>query len=94
MLYNKFFGGSKETGELQGWSGEPILLDSSVEEDPGILKELEPYKETLAEYRSQLLATSRVALENSRVMETNLGNLVTDAGVWYYSNKTLKAILF
>ena len=57
---------------------EPILLDSSVAEDPGVLSAMQKYIEQLADYKVEI-ANSSVFLQRNGSNESNLGNLLTDA---------------
>ncbi|XP_014477409.1 PREDICTED: apyrase isoform X2 [Dinoponera quadriceps] len=74
-----------EQGEVVDWDGNPILLDHSIEEDEGILKELEPWKKEVDAKAMKKIGSSRVALDyRCRNKECNLGNFITDAMVDAY----------
>ncbi|XP_076182578.1 apyrase isoform X2 [Ptiloglossa arizonensis] len=74
-----------EEGEVVDWDGNPILLDYSIEEDPEILKALEPWKMSVDEASKSIVGRSKVYLDNNcRKSECNLGNLITDAMVDTY----------
>lgn len=72
-----------ERGEAVSWSGNPRLLDNSVPQDEGILKELEPFREQLEEKMKQEIGRTFVFLDGNRqscrLRECNLGNLEADA---------------
>uniref|UniRef100_UPI003AADE4D8 5'-nucleotidase isoform X2 n=1 Tax=Centroberyx gerrardi TaxID=166262 RepID=UPI003AADE4D8 len=74
-----------EAGNVLKSTGNPILLDSSVPQDPAILAEVEEWKKRLANYSSQYVGTTLVYLngtfEECRFRECNLGNLICDAMV-------------
>ncbi|XP_056150827.1 5'-nucleotidase [Lampris incognitus] len=74
-----------EAGNVLKATGNPILLDSSVPEDPEILAEVEDWKKNLANYSSQYIGKTLVYLngtfEECRFRECNLGNLICDAMV-------------
>ncbi|XP_054004217.1 apyrase-like [Hylaeus anthracinus] len=71
-----------EKGEVADWDGNPILLDYSIEEDPKMLKALEPWKAAVDEKSSSKVGRTKVYLDNKcRRSECNLGNLITDAMV-------------
>ncbi|XP_076639053.1 apyrase [Colletes latitarsis] len=87
--YTKYLGNLTvwfdEEGEVADWTGNPILLDSSVEEDPAMLQALEPWKAPVDEKESSKVGRSKVYLDNKcRRSECNLGNLITDAMVDAY----------
>ena len=65
----------------------PVLfleIDNSLEQDPGILERLEAYRKELKETLGQVIGTTTVALNAKRIdnrsLETNLGDLIADAG--------------
>ena len=69
-------------GELKSWWGSPLLLDSSIKEDPAIRAELLLWREQLDKIRQNLVGYSDVVLSRSREGESSIGNFVTDAMVW------------
>ncbi|XP_076242053.1 apyrase [Calliopsis andreniformis] len=74
-----------QKGEVVDWSGNPILLDYSIEEDPEILKALAPWKEGVDKVALSKVGQTRVYLDNNcRISECNLGNLIVDAMVDAY----------
>lgn len=72
-----------EAGNVVKSAGNPILLDSSVEQDPQILADVEDWKKNLANYSAQEVGKTLVFLngttEECRFRECNLGNLICDA---------------
>ncbi|XP_076763675.1 apyrase [Xylocopa sonorina] len=75
-------------GEVIDWEGNPILLDHSIEQDPVMVKALEPWKISVDEKASSIIARSRVYLDNQcHKKECNLGNLIADAMVDSYVEK-------
>ncbi|XP_074644941.1 snake venom 5'-nucleotidase-like [Tubulanus polymorphus] len=72
-----------EAGRLKDWSGNPILLDSSVPEDKFVLGEIRNWAEPLKNIGAEIIGKTHVFLEGSRskcrLHECNTGNLITDA---------------
>uniref|UniRef100_A0A3P9LLI0 5'-nucleotidase n=1 Tax=Oryzias latipes TaxID=8090 RepID=A0A3P9LLI0_ORYLA len=87
--YGKYLGKLKvtfdENGNVIRSSGNPILLDSSIQQDPVVLSDVEEWKKSLANYSSQVVGKTMVFLNGSaeacRFQECNLGNLICDAMV-------------
>ncbi|ELU10065.1 hypothetical protein CAPTEDRAFT_152432 [Capitella teleta] len=85
--YGKYLGKLQldfdDNGELVSWSGLPILLDSSIPEDPEIIKETLGWSTPLNEFKSKVTGVSYVDLEGDRyqcrMRECNMGNLICDA---------------
>ncbi|XP_046602712.1 apyrase isoform X2 [Neodiprion lecontei] len=72
-------------GEVYDWEGNPILLDSSIEEDPDVLAALVPWQVAVDELGDTTVGTTKVRLyKNCRYGECNVGNLITDAMVDAY----------
>lgn len=77
-----------EKGEVVDWDGNPIFLDSSVEQDPAMVEALKPWKATVDDAAKVKIAQSKVYLDSRcRKQECNLGNLITDAMVDGYVEK-------
>ncbi|XP_057714623.1 5'-nucleotidase [Corythoichthys intestinalis] len=74
-----------QAGNVIKATGNPILLDSSIPQDPNILADVEKWKEQLAQYSKQYVGQTLVYLNGSfeecRFRECNLGNLICDAMV-------------
>ncbi|XP_073482993.1 5'-nucleotidase [Aquarana catesbeiana] len=72
-----------EQGNVLHSLGNPILLNSSIPEDPALLAEVNKWKEQLLEYSAQEIGKTIVYLNGSslecRFRECNMGNLICDA---------------
>lgn len=87
--FGKYLGYLKVTfddaGNVVESTGNPILLDSSVQQDPEVLADVEEWKKSLANYSAQVVGKTLVFLngttEECRFRECNLGNLICDAMV-------------
>ena len=77
------------TGELESWTGSPILLDNSFPKDPEVERELAPYKEKLDEIAKVVLGSAAKTLLRSRDRESEMGNFVADAMLRPWQNKTM-----
>ncbi|XP_045919276.1 snake venom 5'-nucleotidase-like [Micropterus dolomieu] len=87
FAFGKYLGYLKvtfdEAGNVIKAIGNPILMDSSIPQDPDILADIEKWREDLAQYSSQYVGQTLVYLngtfEECRFRECNLGNLICDA---------------
>lgn len=85
--YSKYLGDLKVTfsdiGIVKDASGEPILLDASVEPDPEVAARVEELKAPIEEAMNKVVASTTGPIDGSRdscrAMECEMGNLVTDA---------------
>ncbi|XP_037306115.2 5'-nucleotidase [Pungitius pungitius] len=85
--FGKYLGYLKVTFDEEGnvlkSTGKPVLLDSSVPQDPDVLADVQKWKENLASYSAEVLGSTLVFLNGSdkecRFRECNLGNLICDA---------------
>lgn len=85
--FGKYLGQLKVTfddnGNVVTATGNPILLDSSVPQDPDVLADVEEWKKNLANFSAQVVGATLVFLNGSteecRFRECNLGNLICDA---------------
>jgi 5'-nucleotidase len=85
--YGKYLGEISVTfddaGEVTEISGNPILLDASVAEDPAAVARMAELAKPLDELRNKVVADSAELIEGSRdvcrAMECPMGNLVADA---------------
>ncbi|MEL7099534.1 MAG: bifunctional metallophosphatase/5'-nucleotidase [Pseudomonadota bacterium] len=85
--YSKYLGKLEVTfndaGEVTAISGDPILLDASVAEDPDTLARMAELAAPLNELREQVVSQAAEAIEGDRsvcrAMECPMGNLITDA---------------
>lgn len=69
------------SGAITSFSGQPLLMDSSVPQDPQALALLERYRPAVNVYERHPLGRSNVWLNGTsgRTAESCAGNLVTDA---------------
>jgi len=81
--YNKYLGNLTvvfdEDGVAKNWWGAPIIMDSSIPQDPEIAAYVAEKNAKLAPFTGQILGTSKSELIRSRTEESNLGNLIADA---------------
>lgn len=85
--YSKYLGHLKLTfddeGNLKDATGDTILLDASVAEDPAVVTRVEELAGPIAETMNVVVATAAEAIdgarETCRAQECQMGNLVTDA---------------
>uniref|UniRef100_A0A1Y1LV69 5'-nucleotidase n=1 Tax=Photinus pyralis TaxID=7054 RepID=A0A1Y1LV69_PHOPY len=77
-----------ENGDVVGYSGQPQLLSSTVQQEQDALDLLEKYRPDVRKLEEEILGRAKVFLdgtpESCRRKECNLGNLVTDAFVAYH----------
>ncbi|XP_046630532.1 protein 5NUC-like isoform X1 [Neodiprion virginianus] len=89
--YTKYVGNLSLTfdseGELTRIEGNPILLDSRIEQARDVLEELENWRQLVDNLGINYVGSSRVLLNGDRKtcrrQECNIGNLITDALVDY-----------
>ncbi|XP_053983325.1 protein 5NUC-like [Hylaeus volcanicus] len=89
--YTKYLGNLTVTfdsnGEVTKISGNPILVDSSIEQAEDILEELDQMRGAIDEVSHKVIGKTRVLLDGDskvcRRKECNLGNLITDAMIEY-----------
>ncbi|XP_059478931.1 apyrase-like [Neocloeon triangulifer] len=74
-------------GEVTTWTGNPVLLDNTVIEDPGIVSMLAPWKEEADKTGLQTIGTSAVYLDKANCYngECNLGSFLADGMVHEYT---------
>ncbi|KAK8784167.1 hypothetical protein V5799_009469 [Amblyomma americanum] len=77
-------------GKVVNWTGNPILLNSSVKEDEGMLDIISCYKDNVTRAFEEVIGYSKVLLEQAdnicRLRECNLGNLIADSYFAYYAD--------
>ncbi|KAH0547161.1 apyrase-like [Cotesia glomerata] len=67
-------------GEVEDWEGNPIVLDETIQQDPEMLKALEPWKKQVDALGSKVIGRTKVKMPKTcRVGECNIGNMITDA---------------
>ncbi|XP_041352276.1 5'-nucleotidase-like [Gigantopelta aegis] len=80
-----------DTGTLTSWSGNPILLDSTVTQDQNTLDMMEPWKQGVEVKAKEVLGSTNVFLQGDqefcRRLECNMGNFITDGLVDFYMKK-------
>lgn len=76
-----------DNGNLTNFTGQPILLDSSIPQDQDVLDLLEKYRPGIDAINVKVIGKSNVVLDgsdiNCRTKECNFGNLVADAYALY-----------
>lgn len=80
------------SGVVTQYSGNPILLDTSIEEDPDMLQYIAEWRKPVDALAQQVIGFSKVLLdgerESCRLKECNLGNMITDAIIDHHQNFT------
>ncbi len=92
--YGKALGNLQVAFDADGvptsWSGEPIVLDATVEEDPAILARVQELAVPLEELRNTVVGETVTDLDGDRTScrfgECTMGNLMTDAMLWGTQN--------
>nr|ABS28918.1 5'-nucleotidase [Ixodes scapularis] len=78
-------------GTLKAWSGNPILLDHTVEQDNKTLEMLEPYRLAVEKAGEEYIGISKVLLEADhkicRLKECNMVNTIADSFLAYYADR-------
>ena len=89
FAYTKYLGDLQlsfdQNGDLTSHGGNPILLVQSMPEDQNILEQLKPYRKQIDVLSSMVVGHTNIPLEPKRNKDSNLGNLVLDAMVWWVS---------
>lgn len=94
FAYTKYLGALELTFNTQGdvvsFSGQPILLDSSIAQADDVLSLLTAFRPNVAALETLFIGKSRVYIDGNekscRKMECNMGNMITDAMIWSYAN--------
>ncbi|KAJ8023879.1 5'-nucleotidase [Holothuria leucospilota] len=72
-----------DDGKITEYGGNPITLDSAIEEDPATLAEINEFAIPVKEYTENVIGETYVFLNGEtpicRTVECNMGNVVTDA---------------
>jgi len=75
-----------DEGVAETWSGEPILLDATVPEDPEYVAKVQDMSEEVDMLRGMVIGETLTGLEGTELScrhgESNLGNLIADAILW------------
>lgn len=91
--YTKYIGALKvkfdKNGNVKEASGQPILLDSSIEKDPSVHNLLEKYRGGIEELETKIVGHNTQFLDGHtcRYQECNLGNLLADAMLYQYAEQ-------
>lgn len=89
--YTKYLGKLHLTfnpdGEIVKYSGNPVLLNRSIPQDPEVLAIVNKYSGEVAKTSEVVLGKTSIKLDGSscRLKECNMGNLITDAMVHKYA---------
>lgn len=89
--YTKYMGVLNITidddGKVISFKGQPMLLNSTVPQEPDVLQVLEKYRPIVDELDKAIVGRTRVVLDanDCRIKECNFGNLIADAFVAYKS---------
>ncbi|XP_066258393.1 protein 5NUC-like [Euwallacea similis] len=73
-------------GNLTSFSGQPILMETTIPQEEDVLDLLEIYRPAIDTLNEEVVGISKVTLLGDwecRIKECNLGNLITDAFVFY-----------
>lgn len=85
-------------GNVTGFEGQPIFVDSKIADDQDVAKKLADLGKPLDDLKRQIIGKTTVDLEGDagvlRSREANFGNLVADAALWATAmDKTQAAIV-
>ena len=92
--YGMYLGDLEVTFDADGvatsWQGDPILLDSSIAEDPAVTALVQELAVPLEVLRTTIIGSTATDLDGSRescrFAECSMGALITDAMVWASQN--------
>ncbi|XP_024877450.1 protein 5NUC-like [Temnothorax curvispinosus] len=95
--YTKYLGNFSVSfdikGEVTHIEGNPILVDTNVEEAEDVLKMINEKRGPIDQLQQQVIGKTRVLLDgdskNCRRRECNMGNLICDALLDYYAGEYL-----
>ncbi|XP_052888191.1 apyrase-like [Anopheles moucheti] len=81
-------------GEVEYWDGFPVYLSNRIPQSRAALNILEPYRRQVEAYGATKIAETKIDLVQNtcRLRECNLGCLVADAIVDYYTNETFHPV--
>ena len=84
-------------GIASSWEGEPIVLDSSIQQDQTVLAKVTEMSAPLEEIRNEIVGETLVDLIGDREVcrhhECNLGNLIADAMLWETAGEDVQIAL-
>ncbi|XP_041981786.1 protein 5NUC-like isoform X1 [Aricia agestis] len=87
--YTKYMGSLRLTfddnGEIIHFSGDPILLNHEIPEDPNILEMIDVYRSDVDRINNEVVGSSNVFLDGDqcRLRECNIGDMISDAVLLY-----------
>ncbi|XP_045195357.2 snake venom 5'-nucleotidase-like [Mercenaria mercenaria] len=80
-----------EDFNVKSWSGQPVLLDKTIPQDPATLEVINKMKKPLEKIKAQIVGRTVVRLQGDpiqcRLRECNSGNLLTDSMIDYHIDK-------
>ncbi|ESO08195.1 hypothetical protein HELRODRAFT_75645 [Helobdella robusta] len=86
-----------EEGNVKSWSGNPVLMNLSIPEDPAIAAQIEYLNGNLSSMFKKVLGRTDVFLDANdkicRSQECNIGNLFTDAMVSFFKERNANATI-
>jgi len=90
FAYSRYLGDLSVTfdgaGVATAWSGEPIVLDNEVPQDPQILAAVDLLRDPVEKLKGKPVGTFAADMDgdrkNCRAKECTMGNLITDALLW------------
>lgn len=75
-----------DNGVVESFVGNPILIDSSIPDDPAVAAEVAIFAAPIQQIQNTVIGETDVLLDGNRPLvrtqETNLGNLICDAMLW------------
>ncbi|XP_059153695.1 snake venom 5'-nucleotidase-like [Physella acuta] len=81
-----------DAGQVKSWTGNPILLDNSVQKDNETAALVDSYLPQIDQIKNNVIGETYVSLLADRIVcrtrECNLGNLLTDAIVYHNLRKS------
>ena len=78
-----------DNGNMESWSGSPILLDSRFRQDPEVLEEIKPWRQKLDKLTKQIIGSVAQVMTLARSRECTMGNFVADAMVQSWQGKRM-----
>ncbi|KAK9711180.1 5prime-nucleotidase, C-terminal domain [Popillia japonica] len=80
------------SGNVISWEGNPIYLDQNIPKNESVEIHLDYYRQQINRISNRVLAKTNVLLDHVSCLssECNLGNLIADSMIAYYSNQSDK----
>ncbi len=86
-----------DNGEVVSTSGEPLLLDNSIAEDPAVVARVQELGAPIEELKNRRVGETTAAIDgsrdNCRARECAMGNLVTDAMLARVKNQGIQVAI-